>query len=552
MKSIARKCLASVVLLAALAAPIPLAAQNQPEHQKKQTHYTVINLGSLGGTNCCLVITNNNRGWVDGTSNLAGDQSSHPFLWKDGTMQDLGTLGGPNGSVGGMNDVGDVTVGGSDTGIPDPLGEDACGFGTFQTCLSFIWYKGQRIPVPTLGGNNGDVSTINNKGLVLGFAETANPDPTCIAPQVLGHEAFIWDPGKNDIHRLPPLTGDSASVAFGMNNIGQATGFSGGCGSGLADIYAAYHALRWQNGVPTDLGKLGGTLAIGAGINNRGQVAGNATLPGDTVVHAFLWNEEDGMQDLGTLPADTNSIVGNINDEGQVPIQSCDATLSNCRAAIWQDGSMTDLNTLILPGSHLFLRSANSINSRGEIAGIALDQSTGAIVPFLAVPCNEKHQNVEGCDDSIVDAAGSAAFTPAPSRQATANESDPPFQGAANPMLRRFGGRLGPWTQGLGVALPASEVSISASASTADQETPACAETQGVTDDANTHHGYCRVNSITQTLDGHCISGFFPTCTAVLSAECPTGAPVIRRGTHVCNPFWYHQPEVDLARPCSF
>lgn len=402
MKSIALKCLAGVVWLAAVAAPIPLAAQNQPERQKKQTHYSVTNLGSLGGTNCCLVITNNNRGWVDGTSNLAGDQSFHPFLWRDGKMQDLGTLGGPNASAGGMNEVGDVAVGGSDTGIPDPLGEDACGFGTFQTCLSFIWHKGARIPVPTLGGNNGDVSTINDRGLVLGFAETANPDPTCVAPQVLGHEAFIWDPGKNDIHRLPPLTGDSATAAFDINNRGQAIGYSGGCGGGLTDFHKAYHAVRWQDGIPTDLGKLGGTLATAFGINNRGQVAGLSTLPGDTVFHTFLWDEEGGMRDLGTLPGDTNSSSGNINDEGQVPIQSCDATLSNCRAAIWQDGTMTDLNTLIPPASALFLTSANWINSRGEIVGTAVDQSNGTNVPFLAVPCDEKHGEDEGCKDFAV------------------------------------------------------------------------------------------------------------------------------------------------------
>jgi probable HAF family extracellular repeat protein len=386
------------MLLAALAIPIRLAAQNQPEQHNRLTHYTVINLGSLGGTNCCLVIENNNRGWVDGTSNLAGDQSFHPFLWRDGKMQDLGTLGGPNASAGGMNDVGDVTVGGSDTGIPDPLGEDACGFGTFQTCLSFIWHKGKRIPVPTLGGNNGDVSTIKNGGQVLGFAETVNPDPTCVAPQALGHEAFIWEPNTGEIHQLPPLTGDSASAAFDMNNAGQAIGFSGGCGSSLTDFFAAFHAVRWQDGIPTDLGNLGGTLATGFGINNRGQVAGVSALAGDTTFHAFLWNEEDGMRDLGTLPGDTNSFTGNINDKGQVPIQSCDA-LNNCRAAIWQDGRMTDLNTLIPPGSPLFLTLANAVNSRGEIVGAAFDQSTGATVPFLAVPCDEKHGDDQGCKE---------------------------------------------------------------------------------------------------------------------------------------------------------
>lgn len=115
MKSKISTWIIALSVFAALATPIRLVGQAQPEHSTKQTHYTITNLGSLGGTNCCLVITNNNRGWVDGTSNLAGDQSFHPFLWRDGNMQDLGTLGGPNASAGGMNDRGDVTVGGGPT-----------------------------------------------------------------------------------------------------------------------------------------------------------------------------------------------------------------------------------------------------------------------------------------------------------------------------------------------------------------------------------------------------------------------------------------------------
>jgi len=127
-----------LALMSILLVPRWLAAQDG-RHHRNQTHYTVQNLGSLGGTSCCLVVANNNRGWVDGTSNLAGDQSFHPFLWREGHLQDLGTLGGPNGSVGGMNDKGDVTVGGSDTTTPDPLGEDWCGFGTGLTCRSYVW-----------------------------------------------------------------------------------------------------------------------------------------------------------------------------------------------------------------------------------------------------------------------------------------------------------------------------------------------------------------------------------------------------------------------------
>ena len=90
------------LLLLTIAGPIRLAAQ-EPEHPKAQIRYSVKVLGSLGGTSCCLVIEINDRGWVDFTSNLSGDQNFHPVLWRNGQLIDLGTLGGPNASVGGMN-----------------------------------------------------------------------------------------------------------------------------------------------------------------------------------------------------------------------------------------------------------------------------------------------------------------------------------------------------------------------------------------------------------------------------------------------------------------
>jgi probable HAF family extracellular repeat protein len=68
----------------------------------------MLDLGTLGGT---LGQTNalNNRGQVVGQSNIAGDATCHPFLWdKTGGMRDLGTLGGEGGLAIFLNDAGDV------------------------------------------------------------------------------------------------------------------------------------------------------------------------------------------------------------------------------------------------------------------------------------------------------------------------------------------------------------------------------------------------------------------------------------------------------------
>jgi probable HAF family extracellular repeat protein len=124
----------------------------------------------------------------------------------------------------------------------------------------------------------------------------------------------------------------------------------------------------------------------GVDINNLGQVAGSSDLPGDNTGHAFLWQKSTGMIDLGTLPGDFGSDADGINDLGQVVGGSWDAE-GNDRAYLWQNGVMTDLNTLIPPDSPLYLIEASgTINDWGQIAGIALQISTGETHAFLATP----------------------------------------------------------------------------------------------------------------------------------------------------------------------
>jgi hypothetical protein len=58
----------------------------------------------------------------------------------------------------------------------------------------------------------------------------------------------------------------------------------------------------------------------------------------------------------------------------------------NIRAFVWQNGVMSDLNSLVPADSPLFLLLPLSINSSGEIVGNAVDQRTGEIHGFLATP----------------------------------------------------------------------------------------------------------------------------------------------------------------------
>ena len=90
------------------------------------------------------------------------------------------------------------------------------------------------------------------------------------------------------------------------------------------------------------------------------------------------------MQDLGTLSGDVASNSISINDAGSVVGLSLDAKF-NPRAFVWEQGVMTDLNTLIAGHSSLYLLTGCSINSRGEITGLGMT-STGQIHTYLATP----------------------------------------------------------------------------------------------------------------------------------------------------------------------
>ncbi len=385
MKSRILTCTTAMTLFAALAIPVGLAAQEQQEQKaEKPQHYTVTDLGTLGGT-FGIAEGINNKGLVDGFATLPGDNNQHVFLWQNGVITDLGTLGGPNSgnAAGGdpvPNERGEV-AGVAETSTPDPLGEDTCGYGNHLTCLGFLWQDGVMTPLPTLGGNNGFADGINNRGQVVGLAENTTPlDPTCPPPQVLQFKPVIWE--KGEIQELPTFPGDPVGNAVAINDRGQVVGQSFNCTGAVS------HALLWQNGTATDLGNLGGMMFnSGIEINNQGQVVGFSDLPGDTTGHAFLWTKDSGIQDLGTLPGDFSSIALAINQKSQVAGFSCDIS-GNCRAFLWQNGVMTDLNTLIPAGSPLFLVWAVGINSRGEIVGLGFQPSTGEVHAFLATPSN--------------------------------------------------------------------------------------------------------------------------------------------------------------------
>jgi probable HAF family extracellular repeat protein len=379
MNSSHQKQLVVLTLFAALALPIGLAAQEN----QAPPHYTITDLGTLGGT-FSAAIGVNNEGEVVGESRLPGDTAFRMFLWRKGVMTDLGTLGGMNSVDAGQNPINNrgAVVGSSNTPTPDPNGEDFCFDLASNTCLPFVWQDGVMTPLPLFGGVNGAAFQSNNRGQIVGAAENSTLDPTCPPPQVLQLRAAIWE--KGGVRELPPFPGDPDASAGAINDKGQAVGGSGPCTIIFGNFF---HALLWEDGKPIDLGNLGGpTGHVATQVNSRGQIVGQSGRP-DGFVHAFLW-ENGVMTDLGTLPGSPISQALGINEKGQVVgfAQDTNGDEFSSVALLWQNGVLTDLNTLIPADSPWFLQEAFSINDRGQIVGHAFNASTGEVHGFLATP----------------------------------------------------------------------------------------------------------------------------------------------------------------------
>jgi len=389
MKAIARSVLSAAVLAC--------AAQGIAEAAPPQ--YRVDYLPSNGGP----VSRGNsidNRGWISGYSMLPSGLR-HATLWTNEGKLDLGTLGGLDRQstvAWPVKSNNGVLVGISQTSTRDPYQEPWSCSAFFSvgidhpTCLGFVWKDGVMKPLSTLGGNNGFAAGANNHGQIIGWAETASPDPSCTNGQVLGFRAVVWGPREGEMHELPPLAGDSASAATAINERGQVVGISGRCDQAIGR-YTARHAVLWENGTVKDIGNLGGdSWHTPTAINQHGDVAGFSNPPeapaGVYQPIAFIWTRDGGMKRL-LLPGDLYSQAQGINASRQVVGSSCDKD-DHCRAFLWQDDVMYDLKQLVpgLPENQV-LQQAMDINDDGVITGRAIDPTSGELPAFVAVPIDD-------------------------------------------------------------------------------------------------------------------------------------------------------------------
>ena len=355
-----------------------------------QTSYQVTDLGALGNFHSSCAMAINDRGVTttqnyDTTTNdpdgLTTLLSGRDALVIGRHQIDLGTLGGNNSFMnwGEINDRGQI-VGYSETGALDPNGEDICGFGTKHVCLPFVWQHFHMKALPTLGGNNGQASAINNHRQIVGTAETPVISASC-SPS-LTSLPVLWENGKP--RPLSTVDKDTDGEAFWINELGEAVGQTYNCSQPIT------HAVSWtRNGAATALPDYG-TGAVAFGNNDRGQAVGIVESPDNSTEWGAVW-QNNKLTSYKPLPGDLGATLSGNNNRGQVVGSTFDSTFNWSHAVIVQNGVMSDLNTLIDHSSNLFLTMANKINERGQISAMAIVRSgpdTGNVHAVLLTPVN--------------------------------------------------------------------------------------------------------------------------------------------------------------------
>ncbi len=294
--------------------------------------YTITDLGGLSGSPSANVSGINNLGQVVGTS------ANHAFLWENGTMTDLGTLGGSLSVANAINDRGQV------------VGESTTASGEKH---AFLWDHGVMKDLGT-PGETSSAHCINGQGDIVGAISGKN----------LRGGAVLW---KNDRRQSLGDLGPSGSgsTAIAINDNGEVVGVSSGLASNSGGVV---RAVIWQHGVIHDIGTLG--------------VADQSTL-------AFLF-DNSVMHDLGMLPGGviepgSGSQAASVNESGQVVGLSLDSK-GESRAVIWENGQITDLNDGIPAAAGVVLTRARGINNLGQIVVEQQNHTDNSTRSFLLSP----------------------------------------------------------------------------------------------------------------------------------------------------------------------
>ena len=252
---------------------------------------------------------------------------SRAFVWANGKMTGLRTLGGRSTRGWDINNKGEI-VGSSDTGG--------------QHVRAVLWRNGKVISLGTLGGKHSGALAINERSQIVGWSDTSDPKA--------GPRFFLWENGKmNDLgievdRRTEWAWGSRRYLVF-INERGHVAGQMKG---------TAYDD-HWQGFFWRD-GRLRTLSLLPHGINDRDEIPAEGDLD-----EAVVWrNGTPRRLGLDTTFGWQQRTV--INDRGQIIANDAEG---NLRSFVWENGKRAYLPTREM-GDPV---GAVVINNSGQIAG---------------------------------------------------------------------------------------------------------------------------------------------------------------------------------------
>ena len=288
----------------------------------------------------------NNSGAVTGGACAPTCSALEAYLLDEHGMESFGTLGGFAAVGDDVNDDG-VVVGQADTPETQPSGA--------HVSVAFVADEQGLHSLGTLPGFDfSEALAVNNRGEIVGWSYSQDPDSGAVLP---GSRGFHID-ASGTMHDVGDLGGGSViprDIANDGTIVGSSTTSSG-----------RTRAFVLRDGEMDALEGLGGSFAEATGVNERGEIVGSATFPGqpNSARRAVYWSPGGEIRDLGTLGGAT-ARAWKINERGEIAGEARLADDST-HAFVIRGGEMQDLGTLGGRNS-----VATGINDAGEVVGVS-------------------------------------------------------------------------------------------------------------------------------------------------------------------------------------
>lgn len=311
-------------------------------------------------------------------------------------ITDLGTLGGPRSYAYAINELGQI-VGHSNTGL---------------STFGYIWDNGTMTSLEGMGGNT-FARDINNSGLIVGWTMDSLARRGYVwqsgtgqaLPKYRTYEYQSWANSVNEYSQIVGATDLRSSNFTATLGILWESGVMSGLLSNSRDAEATTIndngvAAGWTDTTSGDIARLQdasgvtniGKLSVGKDahaldINNTGIAVGYGDVA-QLQPHAFVWDSNLGIRDLGTLGG-ASSTAHSINEHGMI-VGSAENELNELKATIWMNGEAFDLSQSISVNSGWdTLIEAFDINDRGQIVGYGRLEGSQFDRAFLLTPVPE-------------------------------------------------------------------------------------------------------------------------------------------------------------------